>query len=49
MFEQKVNMDLKSRFQVAKKEKSDLQEEFLELKVKFHRLKEESEDHVSFC
>ena len=46
MFEQKMNLDMKTRFNAMKMEKSDLQEEFLEMKVKFHRVKEESQDHV---
>ena len=46
MFERKMNRDMKTRFNAMKKEKSDLQEEFLEMKVKFHRVKEESQDHV---
>ena len=45
-FEKKMHSDLKTRYDDVKKSEADLQEEYLNLKVNYHRLKETFDDQV---
>lgn len=45
-FEKKMHSDLQIRYDDVKKSEVDLQEEYLNLKVNHHRLKETFEDQV---